>query len=128
MTNAPFRTIAAVSCVVLLAELATLASASDEAKGVRARYPTSSDLFTPQIGSSVVSSNIVSSNVPPEVRRRRIFSSHYQNVFGQSKVIEGSEFVPWSMDSFTGKLATSRRETFKWHPDRRLLQHFLVPY
>ncbi|KAL3068143.1 hypothetical protein niasHT_038133 [Heterodera trifolii] len=56
--------------------------------------------------------------------RRKLVSTRYQNVFGQSKPLRGSEFVPINIDLYTGKLATSRRETFNWVPRGNI---FLFP-
>ncbi|KAL3083266.1 hypothetical protein niasHS_011068 [Heterodera schachtii] len=58
------------------------------------------------------------------LRRRKLVSTRYQSVFGQSKPLRGSEFVPINIDMYTGKLATSRRETFNWVPRGNI---FLFP-
>jgi hypothetical protein len=49
------------------------------------------------------------------------------NVFGPSKVIEGSAYVPNEMATFTGKLVTQKVETFHWKPEKsKIFTNFYI--
>ncbi|KAI1719328.1 hypothetical protein Ddc_08534 [Ditylenchus destructor] len=100
-----------------------------QCKEIRARYPMAVHQPPVEIDYSFdminIPKNPVLAMMSGDLRRRKVLSARFKNVFGNSKVIEGSEFIPQSMDDYTGKLFSGRKEVFNWQAKKRLVDYFL---